>query len=238
MLRGRFKAGQGAGRSTWLCPVHSFASSAAHRGRSLIPQPQGNLWSGLGAQSSGNRRPARCGSVSIGTTNAAQHWLMPRLGDFWNAHQDIIITHMIDRAQDLFRADVDLRVRHGDAYGPTKRSSFSTTQSSRGREPELRQVPHVQLPRDLATHPLLSVEGTDWTWTTWPEFLRQVSLISGSMCGASTAMSLPYKAAQDGQGIALGWRNLIKPLLERRKLVQVSEAGVLSAPAPSIFAGT
>ncbi|MCB1435523.1 MAG: LysR family transcriptional regulator, partial [Alphaproteobacteria bacterium] len=42
-------------------------------------------------------------SVSIGTTMAfAQLWLMPRLGTFWNAHQDIIIDHVIsDRTQDL-----------------------------------------------------------------------------------------------------------------------------------------
>jgi len=42
------------------------------------------------------RRTGKVRIVSIGTTNAfAQHWLMPRLGDFWNAHQDIIIDHMI-----------------------------------------------------------------------------------------------------------------------------------------------
>ena len=49
----------------------------------------------------------------------AQLWLMPRLGAFWNAHQDIIIDHMIsDRVQDLRRTDVDLRIRYGDGVWP------------------------------------------------------------------------------------------------------------------------
>ena len=42
---------------------------------------------------------------------------------------------------------------------------------------------------------------------------------------------IALQAAQDGQGIALGWRNLIDRL-ERRKFVQVSEAEI---PAPGSF---
>ena len=43
---------------------------------------------------------------------------------------------------------------------------------------------------------------------------------------------IALQAAQDGQGLVLGWRNLIKPLLARRKLVQVTGAEM---PAPGSF---
>ena len=43
---------------------------------------------------------------------------------------------------------------------------------------------------------------------------------------------IALQAAQDGQGLVLGWRNLIKPLLDRRKLVQVTSAEM---PAPGSF---
>ena len=66
-------------------------------------------------------------SVSIGTTMAfAQLWLMPRLGDFWTAHQDIVVDHIIsDRDAGTAAApDVDLRVRYGDGDWPDETSAL------------------------------------------------------------------------------------------------------------------
>ena len=37
------------------------------------------------------------------------------------------------------------------------------------------------------------------------------------------------QAAQDGQGLALGWMNMIKPLLSKRALVQVT-SNEIAAP--------
>src|SRR5919108_977447 len=55
-------------------------------------------------------------TVTVGCTTAfAQLWLMPRLGEFLRAHQDIVIDQVVsDRSQDLRRSEVDLRVRYGD----------------------------------------------------------------------------------------------------------------------------
>ncbi len=122
-------------------------------------------------------------AVSIGTTMAfAQLWLMPKLGAFWEAHQDIIIDHMIsDRGQELHRPDIDLRVRYGDGHWPDEHATLLFGD---------RIIP-VASPRFLAAHkigdakdiahlPLLSVEGVDWSWTTWADFLREAGVPSAS----------------------------------------------------------
>jgi LysR family glycine cleavage system transcriptional activator len=182
------------------------------------------------------RRTNKVRIVSIGTTNAfAQHWLMPRLGEFWNAHQDIIIDHMIsDRAQDLFRADVDLRVRYGDGVWPNEGALklFDDTIIAAASPDYVRRHKLKSL-REFASHPLLSVEGTDWTWTTWPDFLRDVGAPHKRLSVRRfNSYVIALQAAQDGQGLVLGWKNLIKPLLDRRLLVQVTDAAIA---APGSF---
>ena len=112
-------------------------------------------------------------SVSIGTTMAfAQLWLMPRLGDFWAAHQDIVIDHIIsDRTQDLHRNDVDLRVRYGDGNWPEEESTLLFGDRIVAvASPAFIADNKARTVNDLSVLPLLSVEGVDWSWTTWAEF--------------------------------------------------------------------
>jgi DNA-binding transcriptional LysR family regulator len=114
-------------------------------------------------------------SVSIGSTMAfAQFWLMPRLHDFWNAHQDIVIDHMIsDRNADLFRNDVDLRIRYGDGEWQDETAvKLFDDRIAAVASPGFAARHKVKQAKDMAGLPLLSVEGVDWTWTTWSDFLR------------------------------------------------------------------
>jgi LysR family transcriptional regulator, glycine cleavage system transcriptional activator len=185
------------------------------------------------------RQVGRMGSprtVTIGTTMAfAQLWLMPRLGDFWTAHQDIVIDHVIsDRTQETARADIDLRVRYGDGTWPEETSTLLfgdriVAVASPGflAEHEVRSV------QDLSGLPLLSVEGVDWTWTTWADFLRQTGAPYRKLnVRRFNSYVIALQAAQAGQGVALGWLSLVKPLLARRLLAQASPAEVA---APQSF---
>jgi DNA-binding transcriptional LysR family regulator len=172
-------------------------------------------------------------SVSIGTTMAFAHfWLMPRLGAFWHAHQDIIVDHMIsDRMQELQQGEVDLRVRYGDGGWPDEQAAklfddeiIAVASPGFAARRKAKQV------ADLAGLPLLSVEGVDWTWTTWADFLSELGVSYRRLAVRRfTSYVIALQAAQDGQGVALGWRSLVKPLLARRKLVQVTPA-VIAAP--------
>ncbi len=174
--------------------------------------------------------------VSIGMTNAiAQLWLMPRIGKFWDAHADIIIDHMIsDRVQDFSRPDVDLRIRYGDGNWPEESSVklFDDTIVAVA-SPKFIKRHRISKPGDLAGLPLLAIEGIDWPWTTWADFLRDVGVPHRKLgVHRFNSYVIALQAAQSGQGVALGWCSLVKPLLAQRKLAQVTDAML---PAPHSF---
>ncbi|HUR44142.1 MAG TPA: LysR substrate-binding domain-containing protein [Aestuariivirga sp.] len=175
-------------------------------------------------------------TVSIGTTAAfAQLWLMPRLGSFWNAHQDIVIDHMIsDRLQDLQRPDVDLRIRYGGSKWPGEEASKLFDDAIVAvASPAFLARHKINLIKEIAGFPLLSVEGVDWTWTTWADFLREFGIARKKLnVRRFNSYVIALQAAQDGQGVALGWLSLVRPLLAKRSLKQVTRAQII---APGAF---
>lgn len=175
-------------------------------------------------------------SVSIGTTMAiAQLWLMPRLGSFWKTHQDITIDHLIsDHGRDLHRSDVDLRVRYGDGIWPEETAQrLFDDRIVAVASPHFAAGRGVKSVRDLADLPLLSVEGVDWTWTTWADFLRQLGAPHRRLnVRRFNSYVIALQAAQDGQGVALGWLSLAGPLLDRGELVRLTDAEIA---APQSF---
>ncbi len=175
-------------------------------------------------------------AVSIGTTMAfAQLWLMPRLGDFWTAHQDIIIDHIIsDRAQELHRPDLDLRVRYGDGTWPDEEAALLFSDRIIAvASPAFAARHKAEAAADLSGLPLLSVEGVDWTWTTWADFLKGVGAPHRKLnVRRFNSYVISLQAAQAGQGVALGWLSLVRPLIARGALVQMTETSI---PAPQDF---
>jgi LysR family transcriptional regulator, glycine cleavage system transcriptional activator len=165
----------------------------------------------------------------------AQLWLMPRLGRFWNAYQDIVIDHMIsDRPQDLYRPDVDLRVRYGDGSWPGEESAkLFDDRIIAVASPGFAAARKVKSVRDLSELPLLSVEGVDWTWTTWADFLRETGAPYRRLnVRRFNSHVISLQAAQDGQGVALGWVSQIKPLIASKALMQITTAEIA---APQSF---
>ena len=175
-------------------------------------------------------------SVSIGTTMAfAQLWLMPRLGQFWTAHQDIVIDHIIsDRSQDPQRSDVDLKVRYGEGHWPDEESVLLfADRIAAVAAPGFIAGHPIKSVRDLSSLPLLSVEGVDWTWTTWALFLREIGAPHRKLnVRRFNSYVIALQAAQSGQGVALGWLSLVKPLIASGNLAQVTRAEIA---APQSF---
>lgn len=167
-------------------------------------------------------------TVSIGTTTAfAQLWLMPRLGAFWNAHQDIVIDHMIsDRPYDLHPPGVELRVRYGDGKWAGEHSTKLFDDEIVAVASPAFAIRHkLKSAKEIAEMPLLSVEGVDWTWTTWADFLRDTSIGRKRLnVRRFNSYVIALQAAQDGQGLALGWLSLVKTLIAKKTLVQVTPA--------------
>lgn len=171
-------------------------------------------------------------SVSIGSTMAvAQLWLIPRLGGFWDANPDIVIDHMIsDRTQDLHRPDLDLRIRYGDGSWPGEVSTrLFGDRIIAVASPAFQARHKVKSVKEMATLPLLSVEGVDWSWTAWAEFLHESGASHRRLnIRRFNSYVIALQAAQSGQGVALGWLSLIKPLIARKALVQVTATEIVA----------
>lgn len=166
-------------------------------------------------------------AVTIGTTNAfAQLWLMPRLGRFWNAHQDIVVDHVIsDRTQESMISPVDLRVRYGSGqFRDELCTKLFDDEIMAVAAPSFLKGRDVNTLQDVAALPLLSVEGVDWSWTTWADFLRNGGVNARRLnIRRFNSYVIAVQAALDGQGVTLGWRSLMKPLIAARRLKQVTE---------------
>ncbi len=175
-------------------------------------------------------------AVTIGTTSAfAQFWLMPRLGAFWRQHQDIVIDHVIsDKTQESMISPVDLRVRYGSGqFQDEYASKLFDDHIMAVASPEFLRGRSIRDIENVAALPLLSVEGVDWTWTSWSDFLRHA--------GASTkhlnirrfnSHVIAVQAALDGQGVVLGWKGFMKPLIAAKRLQKI---GRHEMPAPQSF---
>jgi LysR family transcriptional regulator, glycine cleavage system transcriptional activator len=167
-------------------------------------------------------------TVTVGCTTAfAQLWLMPRLGEFWRAHQDIVIDQVVsDRSQDLRRSEVDLRIRYGDGKWPeeTAIKLFDDVVVAVA-SPEFGRKHKVKDPTELAALPLLEVISQERGWTEWEEWLGAIGVPARRLKTRRISnYVIAWQAAQDGQGIALGWLSLVAPLLEARKLVVLTKA--------------
>ena len=180
----------------------------------------------------GHRRSA----VTLACTNAfATLWLMPHMSSFWHRHPDINVHHLMsDRAQDLRRAEIDLRVRYGSGAWPDEEVELLFTERifpvcGPGFAAEHEDVAD----ETFDTLSLLHVEGVDPEWTNWDEFLRRAGIRHGPLTGRQfNNFSVLLQAAQDNQGVALGWERLIRPLMSEGKLVKF---GALEIEAPGAY---
>lgn len=175
-------------------------------------------------------------SVTIGATTAfASMWLMPRLGDFWRAHQDITINHVIsDNAKELRTAAVDLRIRYGDGAWPDETSLLlfgDRIYPVCG--PGLAREACVKTAEELLELPLLQLSGVDPGWTDWADWLRRVGVSAKPRTSRSfTNYVIALQAAQDDQGVALGWHSLVAPLVTEGRLARLTSAEIA---APGAF---
>jgi DNA-binding transcriptional LysR family regulator len=178
----------------------------------------------------------RQANVTLGSTMAVAHlWLMPRMGAFWNSNPDIVVDHVIsDHPHGLERPDVDLRIRYGDGDWPDEHSAklyddriFPVASPAFAKAYPVSSVP------ELIRLQLLSVEGIDWTWTTWSEFLGAIGQSSRQAdVRRFNSYVIALQAARSGQGVALGWESLVAPLIETGNLVRVTDAVI---PAPGSY---
>ncbi len=183
-------------------------------------------------------------SVTLAATTAvAALWLMPRLGAFWRDHQDITLNHVItDVASELRGPGIDLRIRYGGGSWPGEAAiKLFDDRLYPICGPGFAATLKNKTPEDLATLPLLQLQGVDPDWTDWQDWLRLAGLGQTGLPHANLKLrrfnnyAIALQAAQDDQGIALGWHSLVAPLLAAGTLVRLWDVEV---PAPGAYYAT
>lgn len=164
--------------------------------------------------------------VTVGSTSAvAALWLSPWLIRFWREHPDMSMNQIVqDR---LLRTvnELDLFIRYGREQEP----GFDQVELYRD---ELVPVASPALAKqlagcDLATlaqQRLIHLESEDRTWTSWEDWFRQLGHDGPITRGLRVNnYSVALQVAQDGSSIALGWKRLIRPLIDDGHLAPLDQ---------------
>ncbi len=178
------------------------------------------------------RRTASGTSVTIAATTAVSAlWLTPRLAGFWKAYGEIPINQLLSDHPPPQGHPVDLRIKYGASRNPRKISQkLFSDQLIPVCSPEY-AVEGSDLSLETLAHlPLIHVDADDKSWTTWESWFRELGYRGNITTGLHVNnYMIALQAAEDGAGIVLGWRHLIRPLLDQGKLVTLGPH-ILDAP--------
>lgn len=165
--------------------------------------------------------------VTIAATTAfATLWLMPRLGGFWQAHKEIELNHSIsDNPNDPGFVNADMRVRYGDGNwrGEVAVKLFDDVIYPVCGKSFLHSH-QINQAEDIVDLPLLKLDSLDTAWTGWEVWLAE--------CGFDSSKAkfrrfnnyvVALQAAEENQGVALGWHSMVSPLIENGRLTRLGD---------------
>ena len=182
------------------------------------------------------RNRARSSDVTLAATTAfASLWLMPRIGGFWQQYEDINLNHAIsDNPLDSGFINADMRIRYGDGSWRGERTAKlfdDRIYPVCGRGFAERHALHEA--DDLLRHPLLQLDSVDPAWSGWelPLQLWGCDIRRASFRRFNNYV-VALQAAEENQGIVLGWHSQVGALVERGQLLRV---GSMEIEAPGSF---
>ncbi len=178
------------------------------------------------------RRSARPFGVTIGSTTAmAALWLMPKITAFWRSHPDLRVSqHASDLETGPGLPPMDLRIRYGRGVWPEEEAALLFADEVLPLcSPDFAKRAGCPTLEELASLPLIHMQSEQGSWTTWRDWfavLGHDGAIDRSLVVNNYMIAL--QAAQDGNGVCLGWRNLTRPLLDRGLLQPLTALSIVS----------
>jgi LysR family glycine cleavage system transcriptional activator len=176
--------------------------------------------------------PRRDTLVVSTSTVMATKWLMPRLPRFRERHPNVMIDlRIVDRDPDLAVENIDLHLRLGGGNWPgCEACQLWPEQIVPVCSPRyLQKNGAVATEADLLRHHLIHYIDPYRFRIGWSEWLRARGVGVPPTLPAALRVNdslLALVAAEDGGGIALGWRPLIDQALAERRLVLASSSVV------------
>jgi DNA-binding transcriptional LysR family regulator len=171
--------------------------------------------------------------LTIGATTAVSSlWLTPRVTQFWRSHGEITVSQNVRDRPFTRPLQPDLVIEY--AVTPPKEKAirlFGDTliplcsPAYQGRVPDNLD--------DLAEAALIHLDAAETTWTNWPNWFVSLRYEGAIMTRQRVNnYTIALQLAQDGVGVVLGWKRLVKPLLKSGKLVPFSN---FESKAPGAF---
>lgn len=160
------------------------------------------------------------------STAFATHWLLPKIAKFNQRYPEIDLRCLTTNSDTDFNLDeADLRLPLGGGDWPNhKRWHFTDEIVCVVCSPQyLEQAGGLHAPSDLLHHTLIHLDANYPQRMDWNGWLKHYALD----LGVSTKQihfndySIVVQAALEGQGVALGWRHIIEPLIEQGRLIEV-----------------
>lgn len=182
------------------------------------------------------RQPVTADMVAVGTTLAfSQFCILPHLADFRAAHPDIRLRLIADDAlTDPVRDRLDVAIIYGRPPFPGARSLARRADevfpvASPGF---LARMGVTAQTVDLARMPLICSDSVNPSWLTWRAWGRAAGL-AADLGPASDRSRLRFNhytdtitAAENGEGVALGWASLLSRQLRTGALVRLGPASL------------
>ena len=150
-------------------------------------------------------------------------WLMPRLSDFWRRYPSINVSHVIsDNVNDPAFLRADLRIRYGNG-------DWSRESSQELFGDSIYPVCGIEFASqhtiteavDLLDLPLIRLDDVDPNWTGWRRWFAHWSIDSGQLnYRRFNNYVVALQAAEENQGVLLGWDCLVAPLINQGRLVK------------------
>ena len=187
------------------------------------------------------RARRRGNDLTVATSIAfSAFWLMPRLAAFHAAHSELELRLQTSDSQADWLADnVDVAV----AYGLGAQPGFEAEPLFGDRIFPVAAPDYFgarSAPRSaeaLLAETLLQHDTENPSWITWPGWFVQAGVEAGrSLRGPHfNNYVLMIQAAQDGQGVGLGWQRLVEPLLRAGNLQRVGDVAVAADGGYAVF---
>jgi LysR family glycine cleavage system transcriptional activator len=169
--------------------------------------------------------PAPATVTIVATIAISSFWLTPRLPHFREREPSVRIRmRTSDSLPDLRREGIDLGLYYGDGQwsGLSARKLFEIESFPVCSPAYLMKQPPLRAPGDLIQHSLLNLEGgkhskEDWLW--WLGSFQPVAPESLQIIDFDNYANV-IQAAVEGQGVALGFGQLVEGLIARGSLIR------------------
>ncbi len=174
-------------------------------------------------------RPHQSDLVISTVPSFAQHWLVPRLASFREAHPYYRVRLMTNlQIEDFRQGTSDIGIRMGQGHWPdVAQQKLFDDDMLVVAAPHFAFGPHGRFPRtaeDVLACPLIS--SPDAPWSDWCQAAQVAEPAAEATVLSANDSNIVIGAVLLGQGVALERRSLVAHALARGELVQITDIRV------------